>query len=180
MSESQDNPQELQKKLDEILKHGDPGVKDMLVDLIHEFHNQLMEDPKSRVSMKEQEKTFRALGEKIIRLPFGTSAQEETEMELTPLPAPNRSRGKTIAWTLLIITLMIVAGKFVSDDESNAPVRTCNIKGNINDSGTKIYHLPGSKWYSQTVIDSSRGERWFCSEAEARAEGWRSSQAKTH
>ena len=49
----------------------------------------------------------------------------------------------------------------------------CNIKGNINDRGEYIYHVPGQKYYSRTVISTSRGERWFCSEEEARAAGWR-------
>ena len=49
----------------------------------------------------------------------------------------------------------------------------CNIKGNINSKGDRIYHAPGSSSYGSTKIDESKGERWFCSEAEARAEGWR-------
>lgn len=49
----------------------------------------------------------------------------------------------------------------------------CNIKGNINSEGEKIYHVPGSRSFDDTVIDESRGERWFCSEAEARRVGWR-------
>ncbi|MEK7516648.1 MAG: thermonuclease family protein [Patescibacteria group bacterium] len=48
----------------------------------------------------------------------------------------------------------------------------CNIKGNIS-SGGKIYHLPGCGSYEKTVIDESAGERWFCSEADAEAAGWR-------
>lgn len=48
----------------------------------------------------------------------------------------------------------------------------CRIKGNISPSG-RIYHVPGSPSYEQTKIDESKGERWFCSEAEARAAGWR-------
>lgn len=48
----------------------------------------------------------------------------------------------------------------------------CLIKGNISSSG-RIYHLPGSDSYDATRIDESRGERWFCTEAEARAAGWR-------
>ena len=141
MNEANDHPQELQKKLDEILKHGDPGVKDMLGDLIQEFHNQLMEDPKSRASMKDQHKALRALGEKIIRLPFGGTPPEEieTSLEPSPSPPPSRTGGRTIAWTVAVIVLMIVAGKFVSGNEQSPPVRTCDIKGNISDSGTKIY-----------------------------------------
>ena len=50
----------------------------------------------------------------------------------------------------------------------------CTIKGNISvDSGERIYHLPGQKYYNSTIIRPEYGERWFCSEAEARAAGWR-------
>ena len=48
----------------------------------------------------------------------------------------------------------------------------CNIKWNINSKGNRIYHLPGSQHYAQTKINTSRGERWFCSETDARAAGW--------
>jgi hypothetical protein len=50
---------------------------------------------------------------------------------------------------------------------------SCDIKGNISESGERIYHLPNNRYYDVTGIDESRGERWFCSEAEARAAGWR-------
>ena len=50
----------------------------------------------------------------------------------------------------------------------------CNIKGNIShNSGKHIYHMPGDRDYERTRISTSRGERYFCSEAEARAAGWR-------
>lgn len=48
----------------------------------------------------------------------------------------------------------------------------CRIKGNISNAG-RIYHVPGSAYYEVTRIDESKGERWFCTEAQARAEGWR-------
>ena len=51
---------------------------------------------------------------------------------------------------------------------------TCDIKGNISiSSGDKIYHLPGSEFYEKTRIDPDYGERWFCTQAEAEANGWR-------
>ncbi len=54
---------------------------------------------------------------------------------------------------------------------------TCNIKGNISiDTGERIYHVPGQKFYDMTRIDPAYGERWFCSEADARAAGWRKSK----
>lgn len=58
-------------------------------------------------------------------------------------------------------------------DSPGQPVPAgCAIKGNISASG-RIYHLPGQRDYEQTRIDPARGERWFCSEGEARAAGWR-------
>lgn len=48
----------------------------------------------------------------------------------------------------------------------------CRIKGNVSDNG-RIYHVPGSRDYDKTKIDPARGERWFCSTAEAEAAGWR-------
>ena len=51
---------------------------------------------------------------------------------------------------------------------------SCTIKGNVSiDSGEHIYHVPGQEYYDQTRISPKYGERWFCSEAEARAAGWR-------
>lgn len=52
----------------------------------------------------------------------------------------------------------------------------CLIKGNISTSGEKIYHLPGQRYYEKTVIDESRGERWFCTEEEAQNATWRKSK----
>ena len=52
----------------------------------------------------------------------------------------------------------------------------CNIKGNIGKNGTHIYHVPGGRYYDQTRISTSKGERWFCTEGEARAAGWRRSR----
>lgn len=54
---------------------------------------------------------------------------------------------------------------------------TCNIKGNISlNTGERIYHVPGQEHYSETIITPSKGERWFCSEDEARAAGWRNAR----
>lgn len=56
--------------------------------------------------------------------------------------------------------------------EAPAPVEGCAIKGNISSRG-RIYHVPGSRSWADTRINPGAGERWFCSEAEARAAGWR-------
>ena len=52
----------------------------------------------------------------------------------------------------------------------------CRIKGNISSKGERIYHVRGGQFYDRTRIDTSMGERWFCSEAEAQAAGWRRSR----
>ncbi|PBB98823.1 succinoglycan biosynthesis protein exoi [Mesorhizobium sp. WSM3862] len=52
----------------------------------------------------------------------------------------------------------------------------CNIKGNISAEGERIYHVPGQRYYSVTTINQAKGERWFCSEGEAVAAGWRRSK----
>lgn len=48
------------------------------------------------------------------------------------------------------------------------------IKGNISvESGERLYHVPGMRDYDITRIDVEKGERWFRTEAEAQAAGWR-------
>lgn len=55
---------------------------------------------------------------------------------------------------------------------AEAPSADCLIKGNVNRKGERIYHLPGSVHYSQVKMNGV-GKRWFCSEVEAKAAGWR-------
>lgn len=50
--------------------------------------------------------------------------------------------------------------------------KSCFIKGNISRSG-RIFHVLGSRYYAETQITEQRGERWFCSEAEALKAKWR-------
>ena len=59
---------------------------------------------------------------------------------------------------------------------SEPPATGCTIKGNINRSGDRIYHLPGQHHYERTRVSENKGEQWFCSESEARAAGWRRSK----
>ncbi len=53
---------------------------------------------------------------------------------------------------------------------------SCSIKGNISSRGERIYHVPGGAYYSRTKISPTKGERFFCSESEAEAAGWRASK----
>jgi hypothetical protein len=70
----------------------------------------------------------------------------------------------------LSILLMLVAASAAAQAPS---AKSCQIKGNINAHGVRIYHPPGCRYYKDTIIDTNRGERWFCTEAEAVAAGWR-------
>jgi endonuclease YncB( thermonuclease family) len=57
------------------------------------------------------------------------------------------------------------------DDSTN-----CLIKGNITAKGAKIYHVPGGRFYDSTKINTKAGEKFFCSQEEAVAAGWRASK----
>jgi endonuclease YncB( thermonuclease family) len=61
------------------------------------------------------------------------------------------------------------------ESEAMRSVDSCQIKGNVSRNGERIYHVPGGRSYEATRIDESKGERWFCSEDEAREAGWRRS-----
>jgi hypothetical protein len=77
---------------------------------------------------------------------------------------------RTIAST--IIGLAAVGG-IIAATELGPILVGCPIKGNISKTGERIYHTPGQEYYVQTRINWLSGERWFCSEPDARAAGWR-------
>lgn len=64
------------------------------------------------------------------------------------------------------------SAKWSAGDQA-APDKDCPIKGNINAEGERIYHTPYSRHYGRTRVTTAKGERWFCSESEALAAGWR-------
>ncbi|MFY0615691.1 MAG: hypothetical protein JXQ99_29450 [Hyphomicrobiaceae bacterium] len=47
----------------------------------------------------------------------------------------------------------------------------CDIKGNINNKNVRLYHTPKHYGYVSVKITKC-GERWFCSEKEAKEAGW--------
>lgn len=53
------------------------------------------------------------------------------------------------------------------------PDPSCAIKGNVNSRGDLIYHAPGWRDYNRTDVKPEEGDRWFCTEDEARAAGFR-------
>ena len=75
------------------------------------------------------------------------------------------------ARSLAVLAILLMAATTASAAQDRGA--SCAIKGNINEKGERIYHVPGDHWYATTKLDPSRGERWFCSEKEAQAAGWR-------
>jgi len=72
---------------------------------------------------------------------------------------------------LAAIAIFLIGGTSAAGEND-----ACNIKGNVSTRGETIYHVPGQRYYDKTEIAASHGERWFCSEKEARAAGWRKSK----
>lgn len=74
-------------------------------------------------------------------------------------------------------SLLLLTTPSVSDSANpQISPTSCQIKGNISSSGEKIYHLPGQRYYDKTIIDTNKGERWFCTEQGAISAGWRKSK----
>jgi nuclease-like protein len=55
---------------------------------------------------------------------------------------------------------------------AGAPSPQCIIKGNANSKGERIYHMPGQTNYG-SINMAKPGKRWFCTEDDAQAAGWR-------
>ena len=62
------------------------------------------------------------------------------------------------------------------DQANDTTSDQCRIKGNFSSTGERIYHVPGGQFYERTQINPANGERYFCTEDEARAAGWRRSK----
>ena len=91
--------------------------------------------------------------------------------------AEKRAKAKKLGvWSAACAAPVVAAPPPTGSNGTAAPVKPtgrCLIKGNISSKGEKIYHVPGGGSYDVTVITQSKGERWFCTEAEAVNAGWR-------
>ena len=65
-----------------------------------------------------------------------------------------------------------IEGEIISEKGRVTIGENAMIKGNVTANG-RIYHLPWSPWYNRIRMDGTKGKRWFCSEKEAIAAGWR-------
>ena len=70
--------------------------------------------------------------------------------------------------TLIPTNTVLVRGSIAEE-----PTKACLIKGNVNDDGERFYHCPNGRSYDTVKIKPSEGDRWFCSEEEAIAAGFK-------
>jgi endonuclease YncB( thermonuclease family) len=90
---------------------------------------------------------------------------------IAPWDWRHRDRGTEIRGALVVpITAQTILLEPVSAAEAPSP--NCTIKGNVNRQGERIYHMPGGASYSSVNMEVA-GKRWFCTEEEAKAAGWR-------
>ena len=99
------------------------------------------------------------------------AAKEEGEHQVSPLGTatpPAMFFGGTLP-------APPTGGSAVDCDYSGTPDSV--IKGNVDQrTGQHVYHVPGSMFYSTTVVDEAQGDRWFCTEVEAIEAGWKRSK----
>ena len=121
-----------------------------------------------RIRRADREQTLRILAEDLHRRPRARK-RPTFSMVAGPIAA--------IAIGGLALTWEQGGLKSVASPMSLFAGGGCNIKGNVSiDTGERIYHVPGQKYYEATRISQQYGERWFCSEQEARSAGWRKSR----
>ena len=86
------------------------------------------------------------------------------------------NRGRVRVPAPRVVAVWILPGLEQSPDDAGmtepGSQRKCPIKGNVSRSGERNYHMPWQSTYARVKIDEKNGERWFCSEADARAAGF--------
>lgn len=122
-------------------------------------------------SFSEEQQLTKTVTATMISIKMETvETPDPSDIEVTRSPAVIRRAQVTVE----------ILQKKANDSEKTcqygckAHLEGCDIKGNISYSTKeKIYHMPGQEYYLQTVITPMSGERWFCTEEEAIANGWR-------
>lgn len=94
------------------------------------------------------------------------NAEKDAKSKQLGLWSPNTCNGDTTTESSSIT-------QTTTASTTNTGSNSCTIKGNISSTGEKIYHVIGCGSYTKTVIDESKGEKWFCTEQEAISAGWR-------
>lgn len=101
-------------------------------------------------------------------------AEDVSPTQRPPYSFETKPEDLPIEFWLLPNVQKVLQERNICPDGCTSPLTPCVIKGNINfDTDEKIYHIPGQKYYASTEINPAYGERWFCTEQEARNNGWR-------
>jgi endonuclease YncB( thermonuclease family) len=90
---------------------------------------------------------------------------------IAPWDWRHRDKGTEIRGSL-VVPIAAQAMLLEPASAAEAPSPNCTIKGNVNRQGERIYHMPGGLSYAKVNMNAP-GKRWFCTEEEAKAAGWR-------
>lgn len=90
---------------------------------------------------------------------------------IAPWDWRHRDKG-TVVLGALSVPITAQAQLLEPASAAGAPSPNCLIKGNVNRQGERIYHMPGGLNYAKVNM-AAPGKRWFCTEDEAEAAGWR-------
>ena len=90
---------------------------------------------------------------------------------IAPWDWRHRNR-QTVVLGAISVPISAQAELLAPESAADAPSPDCIIKGNVNRKGERIYFRPGQLDYAH--VDMAKpGKRWFCTEDEAKAAGWR-------
>jgi len=88
-------------------------------------------------------------------------------------------RKQSMAYVVLGGLLIAFGGYFgMMEEDMVQPVVGCEnpqIKGNVTQND-KVYHVPDGVYYDQLDVEPENGDKLFCTEADAQAEGFRKSK----
>ena len=79
---------------------------------------------------------------------------------------------RTVVLGALTVPITAQAELLAPASAAQAPSPSCTNKGNVNRRGERIYHMPASVDYAMVNMAAPE-KRWFCTEDEAKAAGWR-------
>ena len=79
---------------------------------------------------------------------------------------------RTVVLGATVVPISAQAQLLAPASAAAAPSPDCLIKGNVNRKGERIYFRPGQLDYARINM-TKPGKRWFCTETDARAAGWR-------
>jgi micrococcal nuclease len=100
------------------------------------------------------------VGAKMLEKGMATFADKSTQKQPGLLEVSQKAREKGIG---------VYSNKCTQETNPIAP--KCNIKGNIRE-GVKYYRFPNCYYYNHTTMELYKGDKWFCTEAEAKKEGF--------